>query len=70
MAESDRSARSALHFKLPPALHERVRACAALEGASVPEFARAALRTACASVERQQEPRERAARKGAQGSGR
>ena len=68
MAESDRSARSALHFKLPPALHERVRACAALEGATVPEFARAALRNACESVERQQGQR-RAAHKAAQGGG-
>ena len=51
MAEKG-SEREALHFRAPARLLARVKAAAVLEGMSVAEFARWALREQCARVEK------------------
>ena len=56
---------AAFHFKCTPELRARAEACARLIGATVPEFAREAIRAHCATVEKTDGQRERAARRAA-----
>lgn len=59
--------RPVMHFRITPELRARVEACARLEGVSLPEYAREALRKRCEETERLQGQRERA-RKAAEGT--
>lgn len=54
---------AAFHFKATPELRARAEACAKLIGATVPEFAREAIRDKCAAVEKTDGQRERAMRR-------
>ena len=60
---------SAFHFKCTPELRARAEACATLIGASIPEFAREAIRDKCAEVEKTQGQRSRAAKAAAEARG-
>lgn len=51
---------SAFHFKVTPELRARAQTCAKLIGATVPEFAREAIRDKCEHVEKLNGQRERA----------
>ena len=55
--------RSTIHIKTMPELRARAEACARLEGLSLPEFVRMAIRDRCAVTEKTDGQRERAARR-------
>ena len=54
--------RLAMHFRVTEELRARVEACARLEGISVTEYAREALRKRCEETERLEGQRQRARR--------
>ena len=68
--QARRDTRTGINIKVARQLRSRAEVCASLEGLSVPEFVRAAIREHCERTESLYEQRERAARAAAARAGR